>query len=296
MKRFPSKSLLRLSTLCLTTLLLMFSACSKSEEYVYVDDTIVDNGKVPVTATDANGNESGLSVGSTMGIYVTDGDGNVTLLQAEVGADGTIVLPASAQGMRMVAYLPYQEHWDNNALYMPQVFQVASEQTTEASYEASDLMIGGYDGVTRSVGGMLFVHQMAQVMIHIVDETGVNDYENCGVTLRNVKNAVSVNLSEQSVATISSSVGDIKMLPFVVSDHRLSLKAIVAPQQIEAGTKFITFINNGYGRRYSIPQLADIQGGKTYTFSMRLTQDGLEFSGSSVNDWDEEGEVSLEIR
>lgn len=296
MKRFPSRILQRLCIRCLTALVLVCAACSKSEDYVYVDDTAPDSGKVGVTVTDANGNVSGLPAGSAMGIYVTDGDGNVNLLQAEVGQDGTIVLPATAQGMQLVGYVPYQESWGDDALTVPQLFQVASDQTTEAGYIASDLMIGSMAGTTRSTGGIQFVHKMVQVVIHIVDETGANDFTQCGVTLRDVNDAVSVNLGEESVTTIASSVADIRMRPFVVSDHRLSLKAIVAPQQIEAGTKFITFVNNGYGRRYSIPQLADMQGGKTYAFSMRLTQGGLEFSGSSVNDWDEVGEMSLEIR
>lgn len=281
------------TSLWLLATMLLCNACSKADEYVYVDDTKHGDGKVAVTVTDANGNTSSLAASSTLGIYVTDADGNVTFQKVSVAQDGTIVLPTAAQGKKMVSYVPFQDAWDTEELTALNLFRIQADQSSGEGYQASDLMLTSVEA--GSAVQMQFTHMLAQVVIHVVDETGANDFESCGIKLRNVQDAVTVDLQELSVETVPDSYTDVVMLPFVVSDHRLSVKAIVAPQKIEAGERFIVFVNNDFASRFSIPQTADLQGGKTYTISMRLTNQGLEFVGSTVVDWDETDEVSLDI-
>lgn len=307
MKRISSMSLfltkvkcgvaIRHNALLLLAVMLLSIACSKSDDYVYIDDTKSNDGKVNVTVTDANGTTSNVTAGSQMGIYVTDADGNVTFLKVSVGQDGSVVLPATVRDQKIVAYLPYQEEWGDDAMSETELFTVKENQSTQSGYDASDLMIGS-NAITRatSASGLNFSRMLAQVIINIVDATGSNDFYDCGVSLHDVDNTVAVVLSEQSVSTVKDMKGNVSMLPVVVSDYRLSVKAIVAPQEIYGGERFIVFNNGGYSRRYAIPQTADLQGGKTYTINMRLTTTGLEFVGSSVTDWDEVGDVSLEIK
>lgn len=297
MKHISYKSRVGQISLLLAFLLLLCASCSKSEDYVYVDDTMNDSGKVAAKVIDANGEEIPLTADSQLGVYVTDSNGDVSFLTITVGKDGTVVLPASFLNQKMVAYLPYQEEWGDDALKETKLFTVKEDQSTLSGYVASDLMIGS-NAITRatSASGLNFSRMLAQVIINIVDATGSNDFYDCGVSLHDVGNTVAVVLSEQSVSTVKDMKGNVSMLPVVVSDYRLSVKAIVAPQEIYGGERFIVFNNGGYSRRYAIPQTADLQGGKTYTINMRLTTTGLEFVGSSVTDWDEVGDVSLEIK
>ena len=295
MKRFSSMLALRQSICMLVSLLLLSASCSKSDDYEYIDDTQQEKGKVTPRVTDASGKETLLTANSEMGVYVTNGDGDVTLLTLSVGTDGSIVLPPETEGESMIAYLPFQEEWGDNALTETKQFTVKEDQSTIDDFNQSDLIIGTMNGVTRAVGSMTFTHMMAQVLIHIVDATGTNDFENCSVMLHDVNSSVNVRLSEQSVSTVGDVRDDIKMLTSSVSDYRLSVKAIVAPQEIEAGTRFIVFTNGGYSTRCSIPQIADMKSGMTYIVNMRLTKKGLEFVGSKINDWTEEEEDELTI-
>ncbi len=292
MKHISYRFSFRHSLLLLAAMLLACTPCSKSDDYVYVDDTVDYSGRVTTKVTDSSGNESALTAGSELGVYATNSSGDVTLHTVKAAKDGSIVLPVSAKKESLVAYLPYQEEWDESAMRETELFTVKENQSTLDGYNASDLMIGVNDP-DDAESGMRFTHVLAQVVINIVDATGTNDFYHCGVTLYNVKNTVSVDLSKQSVSTVEDMRGNITMLPTLVSDFRLTVKAVVAPQQIEGGERFITFTNNGYSRRYSIPQLADLQGGKTYTVNMRLTQTGLEFAGSSIYGWEEVGEVEI---
>ena len=275
-------------------LLLTCASCSDPKEFEYNDDDYNTEEKVVVNVTDPNGEEEAITAGTKMAAYVMGEDGTYELVEVEVGQDGSFVLPTSAQ--QIVAYSPIQEEWGIEAMTEPQLFSVQSDQTTEENYEESDLMIGTLGLMRSTTQDMQFSHKLAKIVIHIMDETGANDFEQCGITLRDMSNTVLVDLSKQAVTTAEDAVADIKMLPYSVTDHRISLRAIVAPQTKLAGDQFIVFINGEHGIRYSIPQDAELQGGKTYSFSMRLTESGLVYEGSSISDWKDEGENELDIK
>mgnify|MGYP002623302418 FL=1 len=294
MKRVANMLNSKKTSFWLLGLLLTCASCSDPKEFVYNDDDYNTEEKVVVNVTDPNGEEEAITAGTKMAAYVMGEDGTYELVEVVVGQDGSFVLPTSAQ--QIVAYSPIQEEWGIEAMTEPQLFSVQSDQTTEENYEESDLMIGTLGLMRSTTQNMQFTHKLAKIVIHIMDETGANDFEQCGITLRDMNNTVWVDLSKQAITTVEDAVADIKMLAYSVTDHRISLRAIVAPQTKLAGDQFIVFINGEHGIRYSIPQDAELQGGKTYSFSMRLTESGLVYEGSSISDWKDEGENELDIK
>ena len=294
MKRVANMLNSKKTSFWLLGLLLTCASCSDPKEFEYNDDDYNTEEKVVVNVTDPNGEEEAITAGTKMAAYVMGEDGTYELVEVVVGQDGSFVLPTSAQ--QIVAYSPIQEEWGIEAMTEPQLFSVQSDQTTEENYEESDLMIGTLGLMRSTTQNMQFTHKLAKIVIHIMDETGANDFEQCGITLRDMNNTVWVDLSKQAITTVEDAVADIKMLAYSVTDHRISLRAIVAPQTKLAGDQFIVFINGEHGIRYSIPQDAELQGGKTYSFSMRLTESGLVYEGSSISDWKDEGENELDIK
>lgn len=294
MKRFPSLSLLALVLLCGLT------ACSKQEEFEYTDDTAEKDKQVPnVVVTDENGNTSALPAASTIGVYVIDGDGNVTLQQVEVDENGHAVLPTSNQNTTMIAYTPYQEQWGEEAISEEKEFTVQDDQSIEAGYWASDLMMGtmqtGETTRAATEGSMTLHHKMAKVAIHIIDETGRVDLTRIGATLLNVKGSVIVDLPHQQVNTMDDSQRDISMRWEMTTDWRISYYAIVAPQTVAEGTAFFAVTLYGNRENHLIPEAATLEGGKTYTINMRLTEHGLIYDGWRITEWDEESERNIDI-
>ena len=275
-------------------LLLTCASCSDPKEFEYVDEDLSTEERVVINVTDPNGEEETIPAGTKVAVYMIGEDGTCQLVEVVVGKDGSFVLPTAAQ--RVIAYSPLQDNWGVDALTEPQLFSVQSDQTTEENYEDSDLMIGTLGLMRLTTQNMQFTHMLAKIVIHIMDETGANDFKQCGITLRDMKNTVLVDLSKQVVTTVEDAEADIKMQPYSVTDHRISLRAIVAPQTKQTGDRFIVFSNAGHGIRYAIPQDADLQGGKTYSFSMRMTESGLVFDGSSISDWKNEGEYAIDIK
>lgn len=275
-------------------LLLICASCSDPKEFEYVDEDLSTEERVIINVTDPNGEGETIPAGTKVAVYMMGEDGTYQLVEVVVGKDGSFVLPTAAQ--QVIAYSPQQDNWGMDALEEPQLFSVQSDQTTEENYEESDFMIGTLGQMRSTTQNMQFTHMLAKIVIHIMDETGANDFEQCGITLRDMRNTVWVDLSKQAVTTVEDAEADIKMQPYSVTDHRISLRAIVAPQTKLTGDKFIVFSNAGHGIRYAIPQDAELQGGKTYSFSMRLTESGLVFDGSSISDWKNEGEYAIDIK
>lgn len=300
MKRSPFSSCV-IKTVCgLAGVLVLSAACSEPKEFEYVDDVVVvpeDSEHPNVVVTDENGNETTLPTGSAIGVYVVDENGNVVLTEVEVDEDGKAVLPASGEGGQVIAYTPYQEDWGDNAIFEEPVFTVETDQTELATFIASDFMIGSTAGVTRAVteGGICFKHMMAKVAIHVVDETGRVDLSHIAAELLSVETSVQVNLPRQQVTTIEGEKADIPMFSEMTTDWRVSSYAIVAPQTVSDGATFFAIMLYGNRQTYPIPEAATLEGGKTYTINMRLTEHGLILDGWRVTDWEEENEQDINI-
>ena len=172
------------------------SACSKSNDYVYVDDDDEpDKATVSVVAED--GTVSLLVPQSTIGLFVIDEGGNVTYREVVVDANGKIVLPEGADASSLILYSPCQAEWGRDALYTPQRFQVQENQSTEKGYQASDLLVAvrGTSAGTRSSDiSLSFRHMMARMVIHIVDEVGSTDFSSVSMRLLGMNNSVDVSL------------------------------------------------------------------------------------------------------
>lgn len=298
MKRFLSLSQFTQGACLLACAALLLTACSKATEFEYIDEVVTSDDDEPtVVVTDENGNETTLPEGAMIGIYVIDSDGNVTLLQVEVDENGNAVLPTTNQGETIIAYTPYQEEWGDSALMTMPAFTVESNQTTEELYRASDLMIGISGQHTRAAEApMRFIHMLSKVAIHVVDETGRVKLESISAELLNVNNSVTVDLMHQHVSTIDSLRASISMLSEMTTDWRISSYAIVAPQFIGEGTTFFAITLYGNRQLYPIPQASQLEGGKTYTINMRLTEHGLILDGWYITDWDDTTENDIDVK
>lgn len=279
----------------IAAIVMILSSCSKAEEFVYIDDEMDEEVLTPITVSDESGNETVLNSGTTVGVYIIDENGEVTLQQVEVDENGNAILPASDQGSTMVAYAPYQEDWGEDAVVERPIFTVSEDQSDQEGLQASDLMMGTIttSAKTRARQTATFKHMMAKIAIYVVDETGQADMSKMGVKLMDVSTSVSVDLIHVTTTTIDNMRTDIEMNAEQSTDWRLSALAIVAPQTLKEGKTLYTVNIQGNKLRFPAPQAIQLESGKTYTISMRLTDEGLIPDGNYVTDWDDEGENPL---
>ena len=73
------------------------------------------------------------------------------------------------------------------------------------------------------------------------------------------------------------------------------MSAIIIPQDISAGSQFITIAtNNQTTYRYSLPNtvnLISFESGKAYTYNLTVRKSGLTLDSTNITDWDDGGSV-----
>lgn len=278
---------------------LTIAACSSSEEYKWDMWDYEQQDAMPVSVMNENGTEDYLKAGSSLGIFVIGEDGRATWMTVVVDKDGNIILPQAAQGGRVIAYTPMQPGWGAEAFSTPQLFQVKADQSEQADYDASELMIGTIATITRDTEVELQLrHMMAKAMIHVIDETGSLDGLSTGMRLLGMEGTVSVSLPDMEVTTVEGARLDIDMLPYSFTDRRITMTAITAPQTRLQGEEFFEFtIEGGAHRRCTLTSDAALEGGKTFVYQMRYTEDGLVPDDSYITDWETDGsEADFGIR
>ena len=273
---------------------LALTACSSSEEYKWEMWDNPEEEQAAVSVQSENGTAEDLKTGITIGIYVVGEDGEVTLVTATVDADGNIILPPEATTGNTIVYTPFQSDWGIEVFKGGAVFEVKTDQASQDGYDASDLMIGtALRAQTRAVEMEFSLkHMLAKVMIHVIDETGSIDGNETTMTLLGMLSAVNVNLATMSVSTIDNTQMDIDMLPYSVTDRRMTMTAIVAPQKKEAGDDLFEFNLQGAHRKCVLPTSAELEGGKTFVFQMRYTEEGLIPDGSYITGWEADDKVT----
>lgn len=287
MKCFPFISQRIQTVLCLSTVLLAFTACGGN------DDEFVDPDDAQQSVTIRLNNEAGgiatLS-GTMVGTYIL-GDNGATALAVKTDNNGNIVLPSSTQDRDVLVYCPWQSTWTDGIVPTEALFNVESDQSMAAGYQASDLMMGH-----RSAGASTVVmrHLLARVVVHVVDETGTMDFSHGATTLRQVHGSVTIDVARQQLVTTDSRT-DVQMYSYAITDRRMSTEAVVAPQTIAAGTSLVAIRLYGTLHTCAVNEQSELTAGSTLTISYRLTESGLIMDGSTLSDWEDDGGRTLVI-
>ena len=287
MNRFPIIHKFIISSLLSISVMMSLSSCHHHDHFIY-DDSYSRGINTHITAVDEDGNTI-INSGSTIGVYTEDEDGNITFQIVETDEHGNAVLPVVSEGLGLVAYLPYQESWDPNDIMNPGIFTVQSSQTSKELYDASNLMFASMGSFTRASSQITFIQALAKIVVKVTDETGSYNLPTSVLTLLDMNDSVEVFLKWLKVETIAESKQDIVTMNYNSGNDITFFKAIVAPQNIGRGTNFINFKVDNHNLFFSLPQEAELQSRQTYTCSLRLTDVGLVYDGSSITDWEDDG-------
>lgn len=293
-------------------------ACARSEFEPSSPEQ--DFGKTPIVLSgdisqvyETRANDSGFADGDAIGVYITDYDGETASTLASSGnrADNMkytfdeaawkwnpireVYWKDKTTHIDVYGYYPYQSV--DNVSSMPLAVATAqNEEGTETAlggYEASDFLWGKAEDVapTASRVNIEFRHRMAGIRVSLVEGTGFADGEwtsaDKQVLILGTKNNASVDLSTGTV-TATGEVAETGITPYRSgSDWR----AVVAPQEIAAGTTLIKVTVGGYAYKHVRAESTTLAAGKQHNFTITVnkrTAGDLEFtlSGESVTAWE----------
>lgn len=265
--------------------LLLVTSCGESE--TTPDEPTPDPTPDPVTVSVSF---TGSVAGDT-GFAFSDGD-NVAVsaynTDAEVFANSVKYTYASSGGFSSSSPIEFIEEEDGQMSYLavyPYMsipsdkiisFTVESDQRSQSSYNASDLMTSALSSTSSAKPALSFSRLLSNVVISI----DYSEVATSGATATlSAVASVDYNLSTLS-ATVPTSPSSIKMLS---GDDEF--KAIVAPQIFEAGA-FIAVIEVG-GESYPVNLSSEvsISGGQEVTIPVTIFDGTITISDPIINDW-----------
>ena len=264
----------------------LLAACSSDDQ-----TTEPAEQRVPVTlacstidATETraaqNLNEGTFASGESVKVRISNtGAGEWTDYTFTTGSAGTMTAPdpapyypAGAQNIDIAAYYPATAGT---------TFSVATDQTADASYKASDLMFASVENQAKQAEAvnLAFQHKMAKLCVNITAGQGVGSITS--VSLLNVKPTVSFN---PSTGAVGSASGDATTI--AVSNQGA---ALIPAQTIDGG--LLSIVTDKGTATYSVASKA-FAAGQLYTLNITVNLRAVGTT-TAITGWTSEGTVTV---
>ena len=239
------------------------------------------------TAAPEEGTEVGLMAVTAADTTAYTATATASAAQPLAGVDA--LLAAMHDGMTLAAYSP-AALWTADTYGESVQFGVQTDQSTEADYRASDLMMSPLTTVAGGRAALVMEHKMARLTVHITDVTGNYDLTAARLAMPSRLTTVTADIEQGTATTVDGVKADITPYSPSNNAYRASASAIVAPAQAEAGEPLVSVTIDGETFDYSLTEAAAFEAGNEYVYSMRLTNEGLVPYGSYVTAWGDTGE------
>ena len=191
--------------------------------------------------------------------YSSDGSGGLT------ASTSSIYFPMDGSRVNIYACAP---HISTSSPDENVIFNIATNQSSDADYIASDLMIGlpakNPVAKTTSAIPLTFGHKMAKI---IVDFTGLSeDLTGLTLTTSDLFTSANVNIKNNTITTDETATKQ----PITIAsiDAQKTATCVIPPQKVAAGTKLLCLDYHGIKTYYTTPADITFESGKVYTFNM----------------------------
>ncbi len=289
----------------------VFVSCTKDD----VLDKQNTNGRTPITfisgintrSINVDLQKTQIANGVKVGVFV-NGTSDLVADNQQLLADGAgnftgeaIFYPEDNSAISVYAYAPFSSDWVGN-LNVAHSFTVATDQSTDEAYLASDLLWGIPMGENSFISSkspitLNFKHKLSKLNLNFnTGETGVN-LKGAIVSILNTKPTTTLNVQDGTLEAASGAATEITAVKFADDASIFSASVILVPQKI-AAANFIKIITAE--KEYIAALNTDLTfgEGKVYTYTVKFGVSGGEETvelvlGSVIDDW-ENGNEDLE--
>ena len=267
-------------------LLTVLAACSSddqsSEPMEQLTPVTLQYTTVDATETRAaqDLNQGTFASGETVKVRISNtGAGSWTDYDFTTGDAGAMIAPATppyypagSQNIDIVAYYPAAAGTS---------FSVATDQTTDADYKASDLMYASVTNQAKQADAvnLAFSHKMAKLNVNITAGTGVGSINS--VSILNVKPTISFN---QATGAVGSASGDATTIAMTNNGA-----AVIPAQTIDGG--LLSIVTDKGTATYTVSNKA-FESGKVYTINLTVNLRAVGTT-NAITGWTSEGTVTV---
>lgn len=252
--------------------------------------------KINPSITQTKATDNGFESGDCIGLYVVNYNGNTPGSLQNSGnhvdnmrhtysgvwtPDSKIYWADNATYADIYMYYPYTAVSSVSA--MP--FLVKADQSNEANYKASDLMIGKASNITPTESAVSIVahHVMSRISISIEAGNGFTNESlakgDVTVKINGIRTEASVNIAN---ASVSAAGNPTNIIPFKSNG---SYRALLVPQTVESCNLITVTVD---GKDYNLQKGFTFEGGKNHNFTVTLSKTSTGVN-VTIGAWDNDG-------
>ena len=233
--------------------------------------------------------------GQKVGITITGAKAAHKNVAWRVGEDGVLTNTGDPvfwanEDVVITAYHPYNSAWTGTS----HEFSVSTDQSDNANYRNSDLLWAmATSSMTKTAIPLVFEHKLAKVNVTLRSED-IDDLSGAVVSICGTNVTTSFNPTTGSLSATSTDVQEIKAGETTSSAYTAS--AIVVPQTVANGTKFIKIVLGDKTFYYTLSTDKELRAGYSHNYTLTIKDMEVTAESDKITDWeDENNEGDAEI-
>ena len=233
--------------------------------------------------------------GQEVGITITGAKAAHKNVAWRVGEDGVLTNTGDPvfwanEDVVITAYHPYNSAWTGTS----HEFSVSTDQSDHANYRNSDLLWAmATSSMTKTAIPLVFEHKLAKVNVTLRSED-IDDLSGAVVSICGTNVATSFNPTTGSLSATATDVQEIKA--GVTTSSAYTASAIVVPQTVANGTKFIKIVLGDKTFYYTLSTDKELRAGYSHNYSLTIKDMEVTAESDKITDWeDDDNEGDAEI-
>lgn len=279
-----------LSVLALTCIILSLSACSNQAESEIMNESEIKLASIIISSrvTDSNLQSTQIVKGQQTGVTIIGAKNEHKNVAWTAGDDGALINTDKSaywgdDPITITAYHPYNSEWAETN----HIFSVNTDQSIEKNYLNSDLL---WSTTTASIidspVSLPFRHKLAKINVtiksnDIKDLSGTAIYI-CGTNIETGFYPNTGDLSDEATGNVQ----EIKAGITTSTVHAAT--AIIIPQKLKSGTKFIKITHEGQNYYYTLPADKEFKSGFSYNYTLNVKETQVELISDNITNWKDE--------
>lgn len=225
-----------------------------------------------VTALDYQSTQ--IAIGQQVGVTIAGAQGELQNVAWNVGKGGSLTNTGNPAywgdgPITITAYHPYRQTLTGTN----HPFSVSTDQSTDAGYSNSDLLWTSTVASSADVPvNLTFVHLLSKINVTLSSDD-IEDLSESTISICGSKVTTTFNPLTGSVSG-ASDIQEIKAS--VTTEESYTASAIIVPQTIEKGTKFIKITRGSKDFFYTLPDDMSYLPGHSYHYRLKVEDSNIE--------------------
>ncbi|MBR5860893.1 MAG: fimbrillin family protein [Bacteroidaceae bacterium] len=263
------------------------SCCNDSEDFQKPSDEIRLTSEIaPTRVVSPDYQSTRIVEGQQVGVTITgakSGHRNVAWYVGEGGVLSNTGEPVYwAKGdVTITAYHPYNQTWSGTS----HRFTVSTDQSSEKNYRNSDLLWAtATSSVTDGAVPLVFSHRLAKINVTLRSED-IEELSGATISICGTGTATTFNPEDGTLSGAASNVAEIKAAVTTATAYTAS--AIVVPQTVASGTKFIKVELDGRNFYYTLSASKELKAGYSHNYTLTVSEEKkcIYLGHEDITDW-----------